>query len=101
MRRRIELLCVDREGQLVVVELRSTEGGGHIELRALRYAAMLSTRTSKRRSQRYLRQTDAAQEPKARGSTEGVGHCQPLYPLSQQPVRGIGDRGPGMPHPAG
>lgn len=42
-RRRIDLLCLDRDLQLVVVELKRTEDGGHMELQALRYAAMVST----------------------------------------------------------
>lgn len=43
--RRIDLLCVDRSARLVVVELKRTTDGGHMELQALRYAAMLSTMT--------------------------------------------------------
>ena len=41
--RRIDLLCVDRTARLVVVELKRTADGGHMELQALRYAAMVST----------------------------------------------------------
>lgn len=43
--RRIDLLCVDRDARLVVVELKRTADGGHMELQALRYAAMVSTMT--------------------------------------------------------
>ena len=44
-RRRIDLLGVDRAANLVVIELKRTEDGGHLELQALRYAAMISTMT--------------------------------------------------------
>src|SRR5581483_10251622 len=47
-RRRIDLLCLDREANLVVVELKRTEDGGHMDLQALRYAAMVSTITFER-----------------------------------------------------
>jgi hypothetical protein len=43
--RRIDLLCIDRDCKLVVVELKRTADGGHMELQALRYAAMISTMT--------------------------------------------------------
>jgi len=43
--RRIDLLCVDRVCKLVVVELKRTADGGHMELQALRYAATISTMT--------------------------------------------------------
>ncbi len=44
-RRRIDLLGVDRDANLVVIELKRTEDGGHMELQAIRYAAMISTMT--------------------------------------------------------
>lgn len=40
--RRIDLLCLDEKARLVVVELKR-EDGAHMELQALRYAAMIST----------------------------------------------------------
>jgi len=44
-RRRIDLLGLTSSAQLVVIELKRTEDGGHMELQALRYAAMVSTMT--------------------------------------------------------
>lgn len=43
--RRIDLLCLDRDANLVVVEIKRTEDGGHMELQAIRYAAMVSAMT--------------------------------------------------------
>jgi hypothetical protein len=43
--RRIDLLGLDKDANLVVIELKRTEDGGHMELQALRYAAMVSAMT--------------------------------------------------------
>src|SRR5690349_16324352 len=43
--RSIDLLCLDKAANLVVVELKRTQDGGHMELQAIRYAAMISKMT--------------------------------------------------------
>lgn len=43
--RYIDVLAIDEDQNLVVVEIKRTKDGGHAELQALRYAAMLSTHT--------------------------------------------------------
>src|ERR1700761_2029888 len=58
-RRRIDLLGIDKAANLVVIELKRTEDGGHMELQAVRYAAMVSTMTFEHATQvfgRYLEQ---------------------------------------------
>lgn len=44
-KRSIDLLVLDQDANLVVVELKRTEDGGHMELQAVRYAAMISAMT--------------------------------------------------------
>ncbi|WP_151072336.1 DUF4268 domain-containing protein [Cupriavidus oxalaticus] len=59
--RRIDLLCLDTEANLVVVELKRTEDGGHMELQALRYAAMVSAMTFAQLVDTYARFKNKAQ----------------------------------------
>lgn len=47
-RRRIDLLGIDKDANLVVIELKRDEDGGHMDLQAIRYAAMASTLTFKK-----------------------------------------------------
>lgn len=44
-RRRIDILCIDKDANLVVIELKRTEDGGHMELQSIRYAAMVANMT--------------------------------------------------------
>jgi hypothetical protein len=44
-RRRIDLLALDKQRRLVVIELKRTDYGGHMDLQAIRYAAMVAAMT--------------------------------------------------------
>jgi RecB family endonuclease NucS len=41
-KRRIDLLAIDEDANLIVIELKRTEDGGHMDLQSIRYAAMIS-----------------------------------------------------------
>ncbi|ESA32459.1 membrane protein [Leptolyngbya sp. Heron Island J] len=56
--RRIDLLGIDKQANLVVIELKRDETGAHMELQALRYAAMVSTLTFKRAAEIYQQYLD-------------------------------------------
>ena len=51
--RRIDLLCLGKDRGLVVVEIKRTTDGGHMELQAIRYAAMVSSMTLEQAIQAY------------------------------------------------
>jgi hypothetical protein len=52
-KRRIDLLGIDRSANLVVIELKRDDDGGHMELQAIRYAAMVSRMTFRRAVETY------------------------------------------------
>jgi hypothetical protein len=58
-RRRIDLLGIDKSGAIVVVELKRSQDGSHMELQALRYAAMVSALTFDDAVQIYQRYLSA------------------------------------------
>jgi len=63
-RRRIDLLCLDRQANIVVVELKRNDTGEHMDLQAVRYAAMVSSMTFEQLAgahARYLQGEDSRQ----------------------------------------
>jgi len=66
-RRRIDLLGIDKAANIVVIELKRTDDGGHMELQAIRYAAMVSTLTFDRVVEifeKYLKENDIDDNPR-------------------------------------
>lgn len=72
-KRRIDLLALDEDGNLVVIELKRTEDGGHMELQSLRYAAMISAMTFDDVVQTYQEYL-ADHEPEAKDQAESRIH---------------------------
>ncbi|MFM7162327.1 MAG: hypothetical protein ACKO3P_18385, partial [Planctomycetaceae bacterium] len=69
--RRIDLLAIDKEANLVVIELKRTEDGGFMDLQAVRYAAMISTMTFARAVEVFARflddsENDGSEDAEAR-----------------------------------
>lgn len=68
-RRRIDLLGLDKQANLVVIELKRSEDGGHMELQAVRYAAMVSAMTFENAVdiyRQYLKKQGTDDDPEAK-----------------------------------
>jgi len=88
-KRRIDLLCVDHAANLVVVELKRDDDGGHMELQAIRYAAMVSPMTFARAVdvfQMYLDKSTPGQDARGR-LLEYLGWDEPREDEFAQDVR--------------
>lgn len=56
--RRIDLLCIDKNFNLAVIELKRDDQGAHMELQAVRYAAMISQMTFHEAAECYQKYLD-------------------------------------------
>jgi len=89
-RRRIDLLGIDRDANLVVIELKRTEDGGHMELQSIRYAAMVSTMTFNQAADvfaRYLTQIGRADTDARAELLDFLGWDEPDEDAFAQDVR--------------
>lgn len=69
--RRIDMLALDKDAHLVVIELKRTNDGGHMELQAIRYAAMVANMTWEQAVQTFQNYMDKNQ-------TEGTAQAEIL-----------------------
>jgi hypothetical protein len=68
-RRRIDLLGIDTQARIVVIELKRSDDGSHMELQAVRYAAMVSALTFDRAVdvyRGYLQRNGSNEDPRTK-----------------------------------
>jgi hypothetical protein len=88
--RRIDLLAIDKGANLIVIELKRTEDGGHMELQSIRYAAMVSTMTFERAADvfgQYLRKQGKEDQDSRATILEFLGWDEPNESEFAQDVR--------------
>jgi hypothetical protein len=89
-RRRIDLLGLDKDANLIVIELKRTEDGGHMELQSIRYASMVSTMTFERAAEvfgRYLSTLGKQEQDPSAMMLDFLGWDKPDEDLFGQDVR--------------
>ena len=89
-RRRIDLLGIDKEANLVVIELKRTDDGGHMELQSIRYGAMVRTMTFEQAVnayEQYLDKTCTDKKDPRSTILEFLGWDEPADGVFAQSVR--------------
>lgn len=69
-RRQIDLLGIDRNANIVVIELKKNEDGGFMELQAIRYASMVSTLTFEKSVDVFSRYLEKIDKPEVDARAE-------------------------------
>ena len=72
--KRIDLLGLDAKGRLVVIELKRGDTGSHMDLQAIRYAAMVANMTTEKAVETYQGYLDKRSPEKA--DTEETGDAE-------------------------
>jgi hypothetical protein len=89
-KRRIDLLAIDSDANLVVIELKRTHDGGHMELQAIRYASMVSAMTFERAVQihaDFLRRMGQSSEESQSRLLDFLGWDEPNQEAFAEDVR--------------